>query len=331
MLMDELSADDLSLRRLDLADPATAADKALVLLSRSKNDLVTLENLRRRTEEDLERALSEEMRRCFEERLDLVELAERFERRRAERGLLRYEDMLELAAQVLSDPAQGAIYRGRYDLIVVDEFQDTNPAQMRFVELLAGGDLSRVVVVGDDLQSIYAFTGAEVRNIQRFELTAGLSVGDATYNLTTNFRSGRTILELANHIARQVHPENSPDEPKVLAPRSEAPEGEISAEGRAFGQTGTTEMDVADLAEVETLLEEALAHEKNGDDPTAAVFGEAAKGIARAATLLRGRYHLVATNVPYLGQGKQDEVLKDHLEQYHPAGKADLATTFLQR
>jgi len=85
------------------------------------------------------------------------------------------------------------------------------------------------VVVGDDLQSIYAFTGAEVRNIQRFELAAGLSVGDATYNLTTNFRSGRTILELANHIARTVHPENSPDEPKVLAPRPDAPEGEISA------------------------------------------------------------------------------------------------------
>ena len=41
---------------------------------------------------------------------------------------------------------------------------------------------------------------------------------EPTYKLTTNFRSGRTILELANHIARAVHPENSPDEPKVLAP-----------------------------------------------------------------------------------------------------------------
>ena len=229
MLMDELSADDLHLRRLDLADPATAADKALVLLSRAKNDLVTLDDLKGRTEEDLQRTTPEEMRRCFEERLDLVELAERFERRRSERGLLRYEDMLELAAGVLSDPAQGMVYRGRHDLIVVDEFQDTNPAQMRFVELLSGGDLSRVVVVGDDLQSIYAFTGAEVRNIQGFEVAAGLTVGEATYNLTTNFRSGRAILELANHVARAVHPENSPDEPKVLAPRPDAPEGEISA------------------------------------------------------------------------------------------------------
>nr|MBA3790661.1 ATP-dependent helicase [Rubrobacter sp.] len=150
-----------------------------------------------------------------------VELARRFEERRKEAGLLRYEDMLDLGARILADPGVGAPYRARHDLIVVDEFQDTNPAQMRFVELLAGEDLSKVVVVGDDLQSIYAFTGAEVRNIQRFEA--------ATYRLTTNFRSGRAVLDLANHLARAVHPENSPDEPKTLAPCPGAPEGEVSA------------------------------------------------------------------------------------------------------
>ena len=229
VIMDELSAQDLSLRRLDLADPASAADRALVLISRAKNDLVELEDLRCYTEEDLKKTTDDEMRRVFEERLDLVELARRFEARRERRGLLRYEDMLRLGARILSDPVVGAPYRGRYDLIVVDEFQDTNPAQMRFVELLSGENLSRVVVVGDDLQSIYAFTGAEVRNIQRFEIAAGLSVGDATYKLSTNFRSGRAILELANHIAREVHPENSPDEPKVLSARPGAPEGSVSA------------------------------------------------------------------------------------------------------
>jgi len=92
MVMDELGAEDLELRRLDLADPATAADKALVLLSRAKNDLVDLTGLRRRTEEDLHRAPTEEMRRLFEKRLDLVELARRFEERRKEAGLLRYEE-----------------------------------------------------------------------------------------------------------------------------------------------------------------------------------------------------------------------------------------------
>ncbi len=230
MLMDELSAEDLSLRCLDLADPATAADKALVLLSHAKNDLVDLGDLRRRTEDDLARCGdNEEIRRCFEERLDLIDLAGRFEARRKERGLLRYEDMIELGARVLADPTVGQPYRNRYDLIVVDEFQDTNPAQMRFVELLAGGDLGKVVVIGDDLQSVYGFTGAEVRNIQNFEISAGLSIGEATYRLSTNFRSGRRVLQLANHLAREVHPENSPDEPKVLFARPDASEGNISA------------------------------------------------------------------------------------------------------
>lgn len=229
MVMDELGAEDLSLRRLSLADPATAADRALTLLSRAKNELIDLEDLRLRTAQDLERATDDAMRHCFEERLDLVELATRFEARREELGYLRFEEMLALGTRVLDDPAMGAPYRGRYDLIVVDEFQDTNPAQLRFIELLCGRDFSKVVVIGDDLQSIFAFTGAEIRNIQRFEKTAGVPIGGATYKLSTNFRSGRAILEFANHIARDVHPENSPDEPKVLAPRPGASEGEIRA------------------------------------------------------------------------------------------------------
>jgi len=91
------------------------------------------------------------------------------------------------------------------------------------------------------------------------------------------------------------------------------------------------ELHAADFEEAEALLEKALARERNGDDPTAAVFGEAARGIARAASLLRSRYTLVATNVPYLARGKQADTLKDHLETYYPAGRAELATAFVQR
>ncbi len=82
------------------------------------------------------------------------------------------------------------------------------------------------------------------------------------------------------------------------------------AEGRAFARTGTTEIDVAPIEEVEALLEKALGRERDGDDPASAVFGQAARGIARAASLLRRRYTLVATNVPYLARGKQGETLK---------------------
>ena len=228
MVLEELSAEDLSLRALDLSDPATAADRVLTLLSAAKNDLVELGALRGRTEDDLRNPLAtEEMKICFEERLDLLDLAERFEARRERRGLLRYEDMIALAARVLSNPEMGAPYRDRYDLVVVDEFQDTNPAQLRLVELLAEGDLSRVIVIGDDLQSIYNFTGASIRNIQTFEDLAEVPVGSHTFPLSVNFRSGERIIDLANHIAREVHPANSPDEPKILTARDDAPGGEV--------------------------------------------------------------------------------------------------------
>ncbi|MGH3088381.1 MAG: ATP-dependent helicase [Rubrobacteraceae bacterium] len=230
MVLDDLAAGDLSLRRLDLSNPARAAERALTLLSAAKNDLVGLQSLRERTELDLANpAATDEMRTCFEERLDLVTLAERFEEKRKESGMLMYQDMVEMAVSVLSDPVRGEPYRDRYDLVVVDEFQDTNPGQMRLVELLADNDLSKVVVIGDDLQSIFNFQGAAIRNIQRFEEHAGKAVGESTYSLTTNFRSATRILDLANHIANFVHPENSPDAPKVLSPREDAPVGGIEA------------------------------------------------------------------------------------------------------
>ncbi len=95
--------------------------------------------------------------------------------------------------------------------------------------------------------------------------------------------------------------------------------------------TGASELLAADFGEVENLLEKALNRERAQDDPTAAVFGEAVRGLVRAAALLKGHYHLVATNVPYLARGKQEQVLKEHLEKYHSFGKADLATAFVQR
>lgn len=57
----------------------------------------------------------------------------------------------------------------------------------------------------------------------------------------------------------------------------------------------------------------------------------AAQGLALAAKLLAGSYHLVATNVPYLGRGKQGAVLQDFCDEYYPEAKADLATVFLER
>lgn len=93
---------------------------------------------------------------------------------------------------------------------------------------------------------------------------------------------------------------------------------------------GSGMLDKANMDRLLRTLDSALA-----DDPSASPenyeLGVAAQGLAKAAELLANRYTAVLTNVPYLGRGKQDDVLKLHLETYYPTGKADLATAFVLR
>lgn len=86
----------------------------------------------------------------------------------------------------------------------------------------------------------------------------------------------------------------------------------------------------AEFERVGPLLEMALGAERAGD-PSAGVFGSAATAALRAVQLLSRNYVLVVTNVPYLGRGKQNDTLKEHLERNFNDGKADLATGFLLR
>ena len=81
--------------------------------------------------------------------------------------------------------------------------------------------------------------------------------------------------------------------------------------------------------ELQPLLDRALAQESTDD--TAHEMAVAARGLAKAAEMLAGRYTLVATNVPFLGQKKQDTALRDYCEYAHPEAKGDLATCFLER
>ncbi len=96
-------------------------------------------------------------------------------------------------------------YRRRFSHLLVDEFQDTNALQYRWLRLLAG-PATAVFAVGDDDQSIYAFRGANVANMQHFERdfgTAELPV--VLIKLEQNYRSHGHILELANTLIRNNH------------------------------------------------------------------------------------------------------------------------------
>jgi hypothetical protein len=94
-------------------------------------------------------------------------------------------------------------------------------------------------------------------------------------------------------------------------------------------RAGEVDLLVAAFHELQPLLEKALAQE-NKDD-AAHEMTVTARGLAKAAEILASQFTLVATNVPYLGRGNQDEYLKEYCGNTYPDSKADLATCFVER
>ncbi len=110
-----------------------------------------------------------------------------------------FDDLLMKPVQLLeAHPSVLEEYRNRFSFILVDEYQDTNRAQFRFLELLTG-DPANLMVVGDDDQSIYAWRGADIRNILDFEATFP---SPSVVRLEQNYRSSKKILEAANQVIR---------------------------------------------------------------------------------------------------------------------------------
>ena len=111
-----------------------------------------------------------------------------------------FDDLLVLPVRLLeSSDHELKKWQKRFDHILVDEYQDTNRAQYRFVNLLAR-EHRNVVVVGDDDQSIYGWRGADIRNILDF--TKDFS-GAGVVRLEENYRSVPPILELANVVIKE--------------------------------------------------------------------------------------------------------------------------------
>jgi DNA helicase-2/ATP-dependent DNA helicase PcrA len=106
------------------------------------------------------------------------------------------------AVQALEDPAVHAKVTGRLRHLIVDEYQDVNPAQERLIALLSQPiGCAELVVVGDDDQAVYAWRGSDVSNIVSF---ADRYDGVAQFRLLVNRRSRPSIVELANSFAQTI-------------------------------------------------------------------------------------------------------------------------------
>ena len=120
-----------------------------------------------------------------------------YQKRLKESNALDFDDLLLLTIDLFERfPEVLEQYRDRCRYILVDEYQDTNLAQYRIVELLAS-EHRNLCVVGDDDQSIYGWRGADVRNILEFEKDFK---GAKVVRLEQNYRSTAPILEIANKV-----------------------------------------------------------------------------------------------------------------------------------
>jgi DNA helicase-2/ATP-dependent DNA helicase PcrA len=111
-----------------------------------------------------------------------------------------FDDLLVKPVELFeSDEGVLERFRRRFQFILVDEYQDTNHAQYRFLELLAR-EHENLCVVGDDDQSIYGWRGADIRNILEFEKDFPLA---HTVRLERNYRSTQIILDAGNSVIAQ--------------------------------------------------------------------------------------------------------------------------------
>lgn len=129
----------------------------------------------------------------------LSALGEAYTAYRRAHSLLDYDDLLfELERLLQNNAAAASFLRRRFSHVMVDEYQDTNLVQARIVRLLSAtedGGVGNIMAVGDDAQSIYAFRGANVRNILDFEK---LFPGAKVIKLEENYRSTQEVLHVAN-------------------------------------------------------------------------------------------------------------------------------------
>ena len=221
-----------------LADPGQFLNDFVEFFSRCQDELVSCEDYQRYADElaaqlESDRAALDED--TFKERAEEVALQQEIARAyRASEDLLRekkrvsFGSLITGAVELLETNAERRrALQEKYRYILVDEFQDTNIAQLRLLELLAG-DKKNIVAVGDNDQAIYRFRGASFGSFKLFlERFAGWREGqDSTkfrVSLVENYRSTPNILRVATQVIAQNTV--SADFPKkVLSPNKEESE-----------------------------------------------------------------------------------------------------------
>lgn len=177
------------IKEMGLDDKAYKPAAVHARISMAKNNLVTAEAY------DSDPGILEQNKRAKMPAIGKIYVA--YVQRCRQANAMDFDDLLMLTFQLFRDHEEiRQKYAGRFDYILVDEYQDTNHVQMSIVMQLCKEKL-RVCAVGDDSQSIYSFRGANIDNILNYQKQLP---GTQLFKLEQNYRSTQTIVEAANSL-----------------------------------------------------------------------------------------------------------------------------------
>ena len=186
-----------------LGDPTRHLAALATLVSRAKDEDVSPAQYRAWAEARLAAAASEDERDEAASHLELAAFYEAHQRLLGEAGLVDFGDQIHRTLALLRErPAVLARLRARFRFVLVDEFQDTNHAQLEMLKLLAG-ETANLTVVGDDDQAIYRWRGAAAANLLAFRR---LYPGAREVVLVENYRSTQVILDTAARLIGYNNP-----------------------------------------------------------------------------------------------------------------------------
>ena len=187
-----------------LGDPTRNLEALLTLVSRAKDEDVTPQAYQEWAEKKVAGAATPEAQDESARHAELAAFYARYQELLGEAGAIDFGDQISQALAVLrSRPALLAKLRARYRYILVDEFQDTNHAQLELVRLVANPDAPNITVVGDDDQAIYRWRGAAAGNLLAFR---ELFPSARQVVLTENHRSTQVILDASSRLISYNNP-----------------------------------------------------------------------------------------------------------------------------
>jgi len=190
-VINELNLDDKHYKPNIVFNRISSAKNALVGPEEYKNDWAIQQEDMRSNRPAIGQIYEAYAKRCFRN------------------GAMDFDDLLYQMYRLLKlFPEALSKYQNKFRYVLIDEYQDTNPAQYEIIKLLAAQH-ENICVVGDDAQSIYSFRGATIQNILQFQKDYD---DVAIIKLEQNYRSTQSILNVANEVIKQ----NKSQIPKAL-------------------------------------------------------------------------------------------------------------------